>query len=178
MEVKHIVSTLPRKAAFKCRALGQLEGIVTHHFAGNISIEDAAKLHIQKWGKGISYHFVIDFDGTVYRCNDLDAISYHCGGHNTKYLGIALRGNWDKEMPPYAMLEALNDLIITLRRVMGGLPVYCHSDFRPTACPGGCLRAYLKEKYPSPAPLKVRLSKFGRLWHKWFGKDKDHPLID
>ncbi len=169
----NLINALPRKVPFKKRRLEQLEGFVIHHFAGNISIEEAAKLHIQKWGKGISYHFVIDYDGQVNHTNHVDDISYHCGGHNTKYLGIALRGNWDREMPPYVMLESLDELIASLRLVLGDLPVYVHSDFRPTACPGGCLRDYINQKYPGPAPLTIPLSWFGKQWRKIF-PDKDH----
>lgn len=177
MEVVNLIDVLPRKAPFARRRISQIEGIVIHHFAGKITWDEAARLHIKKWGRGISYYKGIDLDGTSVLLNYLDAISYHCGGHNTKYIGLVLRGNWDNEMPPQIMLDQLDIDIVSLRRVLGDLPVYGHYRFRPTACPGGCLREYIEQKYPSPAPLKVELNWFTKTWRKLFVKEKDHDLI-
>lgn len=154
------------------RKLNQINRIVVHHFAGNITIEQAAELHVSKGWPGIGYWAVIDLDGTINIVNDLDTISYNVANRNTATVGIALRGDYSIEMPSPEMLYSLDKLITSIQFVLGKIPVHVHSDFVNTRCPGSRLREWVRMAHPSPQPLSEESKKsfFTRL----FRKDEDH----
>jgi len=170
-----LVDSLPKHSykKYSKRDLKKIKRIVVHHFAGNISIEDAATLHVSKGWPGIGYHFVIEKDGTTNLTQRLDTISYNVGNNNTPTIGIAVRGDFTHELPLSCQLYALEELIDSLRIILGELPVYGHYEFRATECPGKKFRGWLSYKYPSPPqPLSVPLSKIRRWWKNlWEGKD-------
>lgn len=175
MKTKYIVDELPKHPAksYGKRPLSKITRIVVHHFAGKITIEEAAKLHVSKGWPGIGYHFVIDLDGTAYVTNDIDTVSYNVAQGNTPTIGIALRGNWDVE-PPCYMLETLELLIRDLTNVIGSKPIHVHSDFVNTACPGDGLRDWVRRTYPQPAALTIKVSKIRSWVNRLFGRDRGH----
>lgn len=171
---KYIVDQLSKHKTkrYGKRRIDQIKRIVVHHFAGNITIDEAAKYHVSKGWPGIGYWAVIDLDGTAYITNDIDTVSYNVANGNTPTVGIALRGNWEECIPPVYMLDTLTKLIWSVQNVVGPLPVYVHSDFVNTKCPGDELRNYIKKTYPEPAALTVSETK--SWFRKLFCKDKDH----
>lgn len=143
-----------------------------HHFGGLITIEEAAKYHTDPkpaghgW-PGIGYHVCIDLDGEKYMVNDLDRISYHCGGKNTESIGISLRGNWREKYPPEEMLESLDQVVEMCWFALGGpVPVEPHSKYRPTECPGE-LEKYLLFKYGHLLAEDYRIRKKRSFWNWW-----------
>lgn len=157
MGIQYIADTLAKHPykTYKKRHLSQVTRIVVHHFAGNISVDDAAKLHVQGNGwPGIGYHAVIDFDGQIYITNSFDTIAYNVRRGNTPTLGIALRGDFSKVYPDEQQIYSLKSLILLLRGILGDLPVYCHSDLVNTDCPGKNLRKIVKRTYGDIQALK------------------------
>lgn len=155
------------------RDLAKIRYIVCHHFAGNISVEEAAKLHVSKGWPGIGYFSVIDFEGDIYRANHLDTRSYGVAGNNTACVSIALRGNYEHTTPPDCMVDSFCYEVDIIRDILGWkVPVKVHSDFKATACPGAKLRQIIRELYPEPAPLRSVDTK--KPFWSWLRADKDH----
>jgi N-acetyl-anhydromuramyl-L-alanine amidase AmpD len=51
---------------------------------------DAAMCYRVLKGRGLSTHFIIDWDGTIYQCLDVLECGYHAGAANNKAIGIDL----------------------------------------------------------------------------------------
>jgi len=178
MIANNLVDKLPRHSwkRYSKRDLKKIKRIVIHHFAGNISIHEAAKYHVSKGWPGLGYHYVIDYDGSINICNYIDTISYNVGNNNTPTIGIAIRGDWSDQLPDSCMLFALDELIESIRLTSGYLPVFGHDDFRNTECPGLELKKWIDNKYGhQPQGLKVEFTKLQRFWRWLVGaRDRDH----
>lgn len=90
------------------------------------------------WGD-IPYHFYIDANGGVGEGRAVDLV----GDTNTRYdptghIAVVLEGNFDKEAPSPAQVEALVGLLATLAKRYAIEPdhVGAHRQFAQTACPG------------------------------------------
>ena len=132
------------------RSLSAIKYIAIHHSATTGgSAETFAKSHINKDWPGIGYHFVIEKNGTIVWCNDLETISYHVGGHNTPSVGICMIGNFTKESPTQAQLESTYALVKTLMEMLNisTSNVKGHKEFpnQSTACPGLSMNNFRKE---------------------------------
>jgi len=116
--------------------------IIVHHTAVDASI-DQLRVSAQRRGySDIPYHYVIDTDGTLHATRPLERMGAHCKGHNANSIGVALMGTLDRVPPTEAQVATLTRLLANLRRKYP-VPVYAHSDLRPTACPGRYLRPVL-----------------------------------
>ena len=131
--IKDIVDELPKHPTktFSVRPLQQIDRLILHHFASNGTPEAVANYHINNrdW-PGIAYHYVIAKDGTIYKTNRHETISYHVAGENYRSIGISLEGNFEIEPHIPAQINSLNFLIPYLRsQFPQPLEVYQHSDF-------------------------------------------------
>ncbi len=177
MTIQYIKDSLPkhRWKRYGRRSISRIKHIVVHHFAGNISIEQAAKFHVSKGWPGIGYWAVIDVDAVVNIVHNIDTISYHVGGNNTPTLGISMRGDYSNDLPSKEMLDSLKKLIYCVRVVVGPLPVDVHRDFSNTECAGDALTAWVRLHYPQPVQLSMRDRKSWReRWAGLIGRDRDH----
>lgn len=158
---------------YSYRHLSQIGRIVVHHFGGWISIEEAARMHVEDHGwPGIGYHIVIK-DGTVHLTNSLDVISYGVKNNNTPTINIALWGKYGNTMPEPEDLDALQVVITSIETLLGQLPVQGHRNFKATECPGDCLYEWIVAKYgESPAELTISLSRVKKWWHNLWEGDK------
>lgn len=147
--MEYIVNSLPKHQTqrYRKRKLSQIKNIVVHHFAGNISVYEAAEYHVSKGWPGIGYTIVIDGPKS-YMTNDLDTICYGVAKNNTACLSVSVRGNYENELPASFTLNELENVIHILRGILGPLPVKVHSDFVNTKCPGAKLREWVVKKYP------------------------------
>lgn len=66
---------------------GKLDLVVWHHTAGE---GNAAQIHRTLVGRGLSVHFTIDRDGTITQMADVDDVTYHAGGYNSRSVGIEI----------------------------------------------------------------------------------------
>ncbi|WP_238352034.1 N-acetylmuramoyl-L-alanine amidase [Brevibacillus brevis] len=113
--VKDVRASLPRHKTLKYgrRKLTDIRSAAMHHSATKSGSPEAfAGYHVNTNGwPGIAYHFVVQKDGTIYWCNDLEAISYHVGNSNRHALGICLVGDFRTQKPTLAQLDAAHRLI-------------------------------------------------------------------
>jgi hypothetical protein len=96
--------------------------------------------HHKKGWPGLSYHYAIMRDGSIYKLNNHNDITWH-DGRNNDTLGILVDGYFHpphNEKPSKEQLESLdwlaskllNDLNLPRDRIKG------HRDFGATSCPG------------------------------------------
>ena len=121
--------------------------IVLHHFAADITAEQAANFHIngRNWA-GLGYHYAIEENGLIKQAHYPNVISYHTGGHNTYTIGIALAGDKSQEPLTQAQFNSLVELIKSLKITLPNIKaVKAHSDFSATECPSDNVRKYIPQ---------------------------------
>jgi hypothetical protein len=147
------------------KTVGEYTRITVHHSADPTPIEldgsmgktceavrEIQKAHMD--GKSthygdIGYHFIVDPYGRVIEGRDLKYQGAHAyGDNNVQNVGICLIGNFDKQQPTKAALDALQRQIEVLRQRYD-IPkkrVYGHRELRSTDCPGDNLMRWI-ERY-------------------------------
>ncbi|MEN3369847.1 MAG: hypothetical protein V7609_1990 [Verrucomicrobiota bacterium] len=116
---------------------------------GSARVFDYYHRHVRRMRNGLAYHFVIG-NGTSTRNGQIEIgdrwIRQASGGHvhsdymNSIGLGICLVGDFNRDQPTRAQLEACEELIKYLRERCGGMAVRPHREVNPprwaTDCPG------------------------------------------
>jgi hypothetical protein len=134
-----VIDDLPKGAtSYPTRDLSEIVRFVIHHSATKGGDPWAyAKHHVQTNGwPGIGYHFVIQKDGTIYQTQALTTISYGVANNNTGTVNICLTGDYEVETPPVAQITNLVYVLRHLASQLGPKPIYPHSHFTGTKCPG------------------------------------------
>lgn len=139
--------------------LHDIDRITIHHPArvitDNSESPEVTRIH-QRYHQGselgwpdIAYHFLIDLDGNVYEGRRWDAVgdtrtSYDPTGH----LLVAVKGNFEEQIPTDAQLESLYDMLAWGAERFGISPkeIGGHRDYAATACPGESLYALLQDR--------------------------------
>jgi N-acetyl-anhydromuramyl-L-alanine amidase AmpD len=134
--------------------MGQPRRVTIHHSAMYFrdtrpSVCAAQIQHIQKEHMGnrgygdIGYHFLIDPAGRIWQGRDMKWQGAHASGiNNRQNIGICVLGNFLRgrggQGPNPAQLGAMRTLVRQLMQQygFGADEVHCHSDFKPTECPG------------------------------------------
>ena len=95
----------------------------------------------------IGYHWVIGLDGNVYEGRALNVQGAHAGGgNNLENLGISVIGDFTKALPGSQQLRT-TERFLAAQLAAYRVPVtelYGHRDWKPTACPGDALYAWLE----------------------------------
>lgn len=128
--------------------LRKVNKIIIHHTANDAASDTAKSVHsahLSNGWAGIGYHFLISADGTIEKGRPQSAVGAHCVGANTGSLGIALSGNFEKNMPAAAQLLSLIWLIAKLKKSYNITTILPHSAYSATACPGRFLRDMLTD---------------------------------
>lgn len=139
MKIVDMRKELPKHQlkSYKERPLSAVTKVAIHHsltdnIPGNKDIFAFARYHIETldW-PGIGYHYVIDADGTIYKCNPATVKSYHVGKHNYHTLGVCLVGDFRNDKPTREQSEALEGLLVNLATGYNIKPenVLGHSEF-------------------------------------------------
>ena len=91
-----------------------------------------------KLGYWIGYHYFIERDGSLTQTRADNEEGAHTKGKNSESLGICLAGNFDIQRPTEAQIRALNKLLHDIEIVYSPaeFPLYHHSKFSDTHCPG------------------------------------------
>lgn len=146
-EILDISDELPchKRRKYKERKISSIRYIVVHHGAvpgdGREKLHAYANHHVNVLGwPGIGYHYGIGKDGTIYRTNRLEVISYHVGRYNSKSVGLVLVGHYDIEEPPQEQLVSARRLCAWLCQQLNLSPedIKGHREFPdvPKSCPG------------------------------------------
>lgn len=134
---------------------GRWKYIIVHNSAtrqGNAKAFDNYHRKVRKMQNGLAYHFVIG-NGTSSGNGEIEIgnrwVRQINGGHvasdylNNISIGICFVGDFDRDLPKKAQVEALRELINYLRRRCGkssgkNIAVRGHKQInpKPTSCPG------------------------------------------
>ncbi len=98
-ELEDVSAKLPKSTdkTWPRRALSDIAFVVIHHTAaaGTLSPASLARTMVDKQDKpGISYHFYITSNGTVYQTQPLEALTDHAVGQSRTSVGVALAGHF------------------------------------------------------------------------------------
>ena len=128
---------------FGRRKASDVRGVVYHQVLLNATVTQVAAYHVSEESHispgqgcpGICYTFFVDLDGTVYQCNDVEAITWSQGGKkapplpmtrsNSNFLAVVFRGDFSgkghkgKDEPTEAQLDAARRLWHHLREEFG-----------------------------------------------------------
>lgn len=136
-----IVEDLPKHPTktYQRRNLSRISKIIIHHSTDpNGDPYKYANFHIgtRDW-PAISYHYVIQKSGEIYRTNYLSTLSFHARNCNTVSVGVCLTGNYEVEQVPEVQLQACIQLIQRIQRELGrSLSIEPHHNCTDTRCPG------------------------------------------
>lgn len=91
-----------------------------------------------RFGRGISYNYVITPSGRIFEGIPVGRIGAHSAGYNTTHIGIVLVGNFSKKQPSAQALSSLLKLRRWLKsdKKMRNVKIIGHRDTKATACPG------------------------------------------
>lgn len=121
----------------KMKPLQKVDYLVIHHTASqDIDAKEVDQWHKARGWVGIGYHYLIRADGRFEKGRPDSKMGAHALGHNHYSLGIAIAGNFVREQPTLAQLDALEDLLTALRKQHKGAKVVRHKDLCHTSCPG------------------------------------------
>ncbi|MFV8826967.1 peptidoglycan-binding protein [Alkalihalobacterium sp. APHAB7] len=114
---------------YRRRSRGAIRNIAIHHSATTSgSAEAFARYHVNNLGwPGIGYHYVVDRDGSISWCHDLEVVSYHVGNSNGMTVGVCMVGDFRTQTPTSQQREAaleltqflMNELNIPVDNVWG-----------------------------------------------------------
>lgn len=119
------------------RPISAIKYVAIHHsltdnIPGSGDVEAFARYHVNDldW-PGIGYHYVIDADGTIYKCHSADTKSYHVGNHNQFALGVCLVGDFSNYSPSDEQYKATIGLVKQLVNAYGieDDKILGHSEF-------------------------------------------------
>jgi len=113
--------------------------ILIHHTgAEEKDTAQVKRYHLSRGWRDIGYNFVIERDGKVVDGRSLDISGAHARGFNSKAIGVALIGNFEKRLPTEQQLKALAKLLLKLIKDHGIKPlqVFGHNEKKRTLCPG------------------------------------------
>jgi peptidoglycan hydrolase-like protein with peptidoglycan-binding domain len=105
-----------RTTSYRRRAKSAIKNIAIHHSATSSgSAEAFARYHVNQLGwPGIGYHYVVDKDGLISLCHDLEVVSYHVGNSNSFTVGICMVGDFRTQSLTDAQRQATLDLTRSL----------------------------------------------------------------
>jgi LysM repeat protein len=142
---KDMRGKLQTKGTYSTVPLTNRDWLVIHHSATlSGSAEAYARYHTLTLGwQGIGYHFVIEQDGTIKQCHDLNVKSYHVGNSNARSIGICLTGSFTKgtgQKPTQAQKDSLYLLVKEIQKEVPSIKkVLGHNecpDYSWKNCPG------------------------------------------
>lgn len=132
---------------------------LTIHCAATPEGRDVKAATISKWDKDkfgqISYHQVVELDGTIVRTLADTVRGAHVGGNNTGNVGICYVGGVDAKMKPKdtrtaAQKKSLRSLVRTYQARYPGIIIRGHRDWPKVAkaCPSFDVTAWIKAGMP------------------------------
>lgn len=92
----------------------------------------------QRFGRGMSYNWLIPPSGRVYEGCSMHRRGAHTNGLNSVVRSISFVGNYENDHPTAAQLEAAAQLVAHCRKrgQVTGLVLGGHRDVKGTSCPG------------------------------------------
>lgn len=128
-------------SAYESRDIGAIQWLVVHHTAtpSNVTPQRLADYHVGTLGRpGISYHFVVAADGTLFQTNWIATASHHAYARNATALGVCFTGDFTEAVPTDAQLRAGGQLLAYLLDLLhlGQEQIVGVSEFTDSSSPG------------------------------------------
>jgi len=105
--------------------------------------------HQRRGWADIAYHFIVDRGGRVWAGRSLEYVGAHAGNPNLNQgnIGVAVLGNFNKQIPTDDQITSLRQLVIYLakRYNVPGSRIYSHGEMRQTDCPGRYLEKHVDQ---------------------------------
>lgn len=147
-------------------ALGPVK-FLTIHCAATPEGRDVKAATVSQWDIArfgqVSYHWLVELDGTAVRTLDDTRKGAHVGGANTGNIGVCYVGGCDKGMSPKdtrtpAQNRALRAIIRNYQSQYPGLIVLGHRDWPKVkkACPSFSVTQWLKAGMPDATQGEVK----------------------
>ncbi|MCM3632918.1 peptidoglycan recognition protein family protein [Paenibacillus camelliae] len=117
---------------YSTRKESDIRSIAIHHsLTVSGSPEAFATYHVNTNGwPGIAYPYVIQRDGTIYKCHDHNVVTYHVGNSNKHALGICLVGDFRTQHPTTEQYAAAIWLVRKLQQELSNAKeVKGHSQY-------------------------------------------------
>ena len=122
-QIQDISTQLPRHdtATYPKRNPDDVDAVVIHHtaVADSVGADRIAAFQVRQGKPGITYHFFIGPDGSIFQTNPIDNLTSHTVGHDQTSIALAVAGNFTNEIPAPAQLESTASLLAYLRRQYG-----------------------------------------------------------
>jgi N-acetylmuramoyl-L-alanine amidase len=119
VDKRNSLPTHPSKR-YRRRTLSAIKNIAIHHSATTTGgAKSFARYHVNSldW-PGIAYHYVVDKDGVINYCHDLEVISYHVGNSNSRAIGICMVGDFRTQQLTDTQKRATQNLVTSLLDVL------------------------------------------------------------
>lgn len=124
--------------------MGNPREIVIHHPVFWGPVEEIHRMHKNRWGTGIGYHFYIRSDGRIFEGRPLGYMGAGVAGHNSYTIHVCFEGcfhpvnhiKYVTEMPAAQMEYGKYLVVQLLKRFPSISAVKGHYDYANTACPG------------------------------------------
>lgn len=104
---------------FECEKINERETyneVIVHHLGNKQTLSSILDSHVNKEKfTPIGYHFLIDKEGVLFYTRPIENVGGHTFGYNRTSIGIALFGNFNKDIPTQEQIETLNSLVNTLK---------------------------------------------------------------
>lgn len=114
-----------------------IDMIVLHHAdAKNCTIYNIHKWHLANGWTGCGYHYFINKRGQIYQGRPDDVIGSHAKGYNASSIGICFEGDFVKETPTQAQIDAGLELVEHLKKKYNINKIKGHGELMATDCPG------------------------------------------
>jgi len=146
------------------RSLERIDRVILHQSLGHADTSGnrdvfginnyhiSPRNHISAGGcPHICYHYCLDDDGSIYLCNELTDVVWHCRGQNSRSIGIMLVGDFAGPghaggEPTAAQEQVVFALAAHLMETLGLGPegFAGHADYGKPACPGYTASTWLK----------------------------------
>ena len=103
--------------------------IIIHNTGNPNTIQKIITNHVKKKHyTSIGYHILIGKNGQIYYSRDISRVGAHTYKYNTKAIGIALFGNFNKTEPTEKQLASLNKLLDILSKELNIKEVLGHNQ--------------------------------------------------
>ena len=110
--------------------------------------------------RGLSIHFTIDNDGTIFQYLDMNHIAYHCGKHNPTTVGVEISNAFYPKYNSWYRRHGFGERDIVKNASVHGRSIKPFTDFYPAQV--GALKALMKACHGAlNIPLECPLDKNG-----------------
>lgn len=115
----------------------KIDMIVLHHAAAkNCTVYNIHQWHLANGWSGFGYHYFVRKDGRIFKGRPDDTIGSHAKGYNSTSLGLCFEGDFEKEIPTQAQIDAGIELVEYLKKKYNIKKVKGHGQLMSTSCPG------------------------------------------